>query len=166
MISRELGQSFNTLYTEHQASCEGSVGSLAWCLCSQSKLRRPAHFLSSFYRPVWGNVHFRAVSLTAAPYSLRECQEFQSIQGEDAKSLHKLENDHHCRSPCWSMLSSLVLQTGLLFLFLNIPSRSFQEAHQCQRPIWHFVTHGLCGPSNSPGQNTGVVAFPFSRGSS
>ena len=26
--------------------------------------------------------------------------------------------------------------------------------------------HGLYSPWNSPGQNTGVVAFPFSRGSS
>ena len=26
--------------------------------------------------------------------------------------------------------------------------------------------HGLCSPWNSQGQNTGVVAFPFSRGSS
>ena len=41
------------------------------------------------------------------------------------------------------------------------------EKRKATHPVfWPEEFHGLYSPWNSPGQNTGVIAFPFSRGSS
>ena len=48
---------------------------------------------------------------------------------------------------------------------------AFMKAEKVKVQVAQVVSdslrpHGLYSPWNSPGQNTGVVAFPFSRGSS
>ena len=48
----------------------------------------------------------------------------------------------------------------------NISLRYQSESESCSVVSDSLQPHGLHSPRNSPGQNTGVVAFPFSRGSS
>lgn len=65
------------------------------------------------------------------PPSLGESEGFKRIQGK--KCLHKHENDHPYRSPFWSMLSSLVLQTGLLFLVFERIDQFFLSSTSIQK---------------------------------
>ena len=63
------------------------------------------------------------------------------------------ENLSHSRPSsqvCWSM-------------FLPVFSSSSESHSVVSDSLWPY---GLCSPWNSPGQNTGVGSFPFSRGSS
>ena len=50
---------------------------------------------------------------------------------------------------------------------IEIPTKFFIfESESCSVMSDSLPPHGLYSPWNSPGQNTGVVAIPFSRGSS
>lgn len=75
---------------------------------SQSELRRPAPFLSSCRPSVGWDVFWRNLFHTACLLllleDLRDLAYFKSIQGFEARNLHKHESDRLCRSTFWSVL--------------------------------------------------------------